>query len=103
MFLEAEPPMFDAQSHSLARLRLQWLYSYLETPAPIDAAKAALGFSCDARLARFLHFHARAMGLVTAEVMPEIWNLADPRTSALTIVKLAMKETGRERCPMPSP
>lgn len=99
MLLEATPSMFDPQASPAARLRLQSIYTYLESPAPIDAAKAALGLSKDERLERYLHFYARAMGLATKEIMPAIWNLEDPQIPALHIVRMALSEASSQSSP----
>ncbi len=93
ILLEAPPEMFDAQTNPAARLRLQSLYNYLEAPAPIDAAKAAIGLSEDMRLTRLLHFHARDMGLATAGKLPAVLERDNSRRHARHIVEMVLKDT----------
>ncbi len=98
-FLEAQQSMFNAEANPAAHLRLQSIYDYLEFPAPIDAAKAALGLSEDVRLARLLHFYARDMGLATKELMPAVWNLDNLQGRALDLVKMAISEIRLQTLP----
>lgn len=89
-FLEAVPSRFDRLLSPASRYRLQVIYRYLERPPPIDAYKGELGFAhSELPLRVHLHFHAKNMGLETLEIYPEVMHPAEPRESALQIIRSA--------------
>ena len=93
MFLEADEGSFDAKIDPPGLQRLQSLYDYLESPAPVDAPKAKIGLpEASTDLGSYLQYYARKMGLNTREEAPTSWGLDEPRGPALHLVRLAMKQ-----------
>lgn len=91
--LQAPRDHFEQQAHPAARMRLQWLFAYLESPAPVDAYKNELGHAADQpRLKHYLHFYARSMSLASGVRYPEIFNEPEPKVRALELVRGAIEQ-----------